>query len=212
MPANVGWVAGPSRFPAQRHLDRARARRQSGCWALKASHCFDVQRFGAFVAEEAAGGSTNLRPPSLFHSWFSLSLSELFQAHARCPVTRPGASWRLSHRQAPRVPHRKEPNAALMLGCSNGLASARDTKFLASRGLNKYPLLFSLGGFCGFWFSWDLCQKLFLFSSQSFWTVPALPAGFSDRFSVVERLGGSAPIVSLAMNHNSHSRHCTKGQ
>lgn len=101
--------------------------------------------------------------------------------HARCPVTRPGASWRFSHRQAPCLPHSKEPNAAVMLRGSAALALARDTEILASRRLDKHALLFM-----PWWFLWVLVplgfvSKLFLFSSQSFWIIPARPAGFSDR-------------------------------
>lgn len=43
--------------------------------------------------------------------------------------------------------HHMEPYAALTL-CH--LSPARETKILAFQRLNKFPLLFSFGGFCGF--------------------------------------------------------------
>lgn len=118
---------------------------------------------------DAAGGSTSLVGPALGASGISLSWPRLFQLHARCPITGPGASGGFSHCQTPCIPHCKEPNAVLMLPprCRR-LASARGTKSLASQRLNKCALLFSFGGFCGFGFSWNLCQKCSSFFPKFF--------------------------------------------
>lgn len=80
-------------------------------------------------------------------------------------------------------------------------ASARGTKSLASQRLNKCALLFSFGGFCGFGFSWNLCQKCSSFFPKFFdWTCLAGRVFWQEGGGTFcsETFHRTCPLISLA--------------
>lgn len=80
-------------------------------------------------------------------------------------------------------------------------ASARGTKSLASQRLNKCALLFSFGGFCGFGFSWNLCQKCSSFFPKFFdWACLAGRVFWQEGGGTFcsETFHRTCPLISLA--------------
>lgn len=119
-------------------------------WALEDGHYFDPQKLEGFIQGRQEKEVKATLHSVLFLSGLSISaFPDYFNTLCRLPCHQ-ASSWLEffipSHSPAFHA-HHMEPYAALTL-CY--LSSAWETKILAFQRLNKFPLLFSFGGFCGF--------------------------------------------------------------